>query len=74
MRHYLFLSVPHAITKYGERYYDPAEVAAGWHRARAGFKPIAVKLMSQNELCTYLSDDQLEASNPRTQHPLFQSD
>ena len=32
MRHYLFLSVEHAIRKYVERGYAADEVEAGWHR------------------------------------------
>ncbi|MGH9335877.1 MAG: glycosyltransferase, partial [Vicinamibacteria bacterium] len=31
MRHYLFLSVEHAISKYVLRQYDEREVAMGWH-------------------------------------------
>jgi len=31
MRHYLFLSVAHAISKYVERSYDPKELHNGWH-------------------------------------------
>jgi glycosyltransferase involved in cell wall biosynthesis len=71
MRHYLFLSVPHAIRKYVERRYDPAEVEAGWHRARARLRPEAIRLLGQAELKPYLSDDELDASDPRTQHYLF---
>jgi len=35
MKHYLFLSVPHAIEKYVERRYDRDEVSSGWHGWRA---------------------------------------
>lgn len=70
MRHYLFLSVPHAIRKFVERRYDPAAVEAGWSVWRAKLKPEMIKLPAQSELRTYLSDDQLDASDPRTQHYL----
>jgi glycosyltransferase involved in cell wall biosynthesis len=71
MRHYLFLSVPHAIRKYVERLYDQAEVEAGWHRARAKLRLEMIKLPGQADLRPYLSDDQLDASNPRPHHYLF---
>ncbi len=71
MRHYLFLSVPHAVRKYVERRYDPREVEAGWHRSRARLRPEMIKLPTQAELRLYRSDDELDPSNPRTQHYLF---
>lgn len=71
MRHYLFLSVPHAIRKYVERRYDSSEVEAGWHRARARLRPEMIKLPVQSELRSYLSDDTLDPSSPRTRHFLF---
>lgn len=70
MRHYLFLSVPHAIRKYVDRRYDPAAVTAGWHGWRARLKPEMIRLPSQAELRPYRSDDELDPSNPRTQHYL----
>lgn len=71
MRHYLFLSVPHAVSKFVHRRYDPKEVKAGWHRARAKLKPKHIRLPSQTMLRNYRSDDQLDGSNPRTHHYLF---
>jgi glycosyltransferase involved in cell wall biosynthesis len=70
MRHYLFLSVPQAVRKYVERRYDPAEVEGGWHGWRAKLRPEMIRLPTQAELRTYLSDDQLDPSQPRTQHYL----
>jgi glycosyltransferase involved in cell wall biosynthesis len=72
MRHYHFLSVPHAIRKYVFKRYDPAEVQGGWHTWRVNLKPDMIKLPSQSELKTYISDDQLDASNPRTRHCFFE--
>jgi glycosyltransferase involved in cell wall biosynthesis len=71
-RHYPFLSVPYAIRKYVDRRYDPTEVKAGWHGWRSELKPEMIKLPAQAELRTYISDDCLDASNPRTRHYLVE--
>lgn len=71
MRHYMFLSVPHAHRKYTLKQYDPAEVQKGWHNWRAKLRPEMIKLPSQAEMNRYLSDDQLDVSNPRTRHCFF---
>ena len=71
MRHYLFLSVPHAIRKYVQRRYDPAEVEAGWHRLRARLRPEMIKLPAAAELCSFITDDALDPSTPRAKHYLF---
>lgn len=71
MRHYLFLSIEHAIRKYVERAYDPAELEAGWHRRRAGLRVEDISLLPEAELRFFVSDDLLDASDPRTEHPLF---
>jgi glycosyltransferase involved in cell wall biosynthesis len=69
-RHYLFLSVPHAIRKYINKRYNSTEAKAGWHGWRAELKPEMIKLPKQAELRTYISDDYLDASNPHTRHYL----
>jgi glycosyltransferase involved in cell wall biosynthesis len=71
MRHYLFLSVPHAIRKYTLKQYDPAEVKKGWHNWRATLRPDMIKLPPQAEMNTYVSDEQFDVSNPRTRHCFF---
>jgi glycosyltransferase involved in cell wall biosynthesis len=71
MRHYLFLSVPHAISKYVERVYDPAEVEAGWHVRRAALALENITLVSQAELRETRSDDDLDPADPWPAHPLF---
>lgn len=73
MRHYLFLSVPHALEKYVERGYSPEDLEAGWFRQRATVRPDAIRLPRQAELRTFRSDDELDPSNPRTQHYLFEA-
>jgi glycosyltransferase involved in cell wall biosynthesis len=71
MRHYLFLSVEHAIRKYVERDYDEAEVEAGLHRRRAALRAEDISLRPEAELRTYVSDGLLDTSDPRATHPLF---
>ena len=71
MRHYLFLSREHALEKYIRRTYDPAEVAAGWHRARAALRADDIVLPSANDLRTVGPDGELDPSTPRTSHFLF---
>lgn len=68
MRHYLCLSVPHALRKYAGRRYDVTEVQRGWHGWRAHVVEEKIRLPAQAELHLYTSDDQLDLSNPRTQH------
>jgi glycosyltransferase involved in cell wall biosynthesis len=68
LRHYLFLSISHAIRKYSDRRHEPEAVARGWHGWRDGFAPAMIRLPSVAELRTYRSDSQLDSSNPRTEH------
>ncbi len=71
MRHYLFLSVPHAIEKYVDRVYDPTEVAKGAHAVRAALGPDSFVLPAEVELRRYESDDLLDGSEPLQSHPVF---
>jgi glycosyltransferase involved in cell wall biosynthesis len=68
IRHYLFLSVSHAIRKYVNKSYDPAEVQNGWHGWRATLTPEMIKLESEVTFSTYVSDHELDLTNPRTAH------
>jgi glycosyltransferase involved in cell wall biosynthesis len=70
MRHYLCLSPSHFERKYGERRYDPEELAAGWHRWRVAQPPERVRFPLEAELRTYVSDQRLDSSTPRTHHLL----
>jgi len=70
MKHYLFLSVPHAIEKFVERRYDPDEVASGWHRWRSRVRPEAIQLPSRAELRVSRSDEDLDPSDPRERNYL----
>ena len=71
MRHYLFLSVDHAIEKWICRRYDQAEIQAGWHRSRAQLRPEDIWLQSQAELRFDAGTGGLDATNPLKQHPVF---
>jgi glycosyltransferase involved in cell wall biosynthesis len=72
MRHYLFLSVPHAIEKYVERRYDTDEIRSGWHQWRAQITAGALRLPSASELRVYESDSKLDPSEPRGTHYVAQ--
>lgn len=70
MRHYMYLSVDHALRKYVQRTYDAGELDHGWHRARAALRADQIVLPSDREL-RVVSDAGLDGSNPRTRHYLF---
>jgi peptidoglycan/xylan/chitin deacetylase (PgdA/CDA1 family) len=61
MKHYLFLSVPHAIEKYLER---------DWHGWRARITEADLGLPSRSELRVSRSDEDLDPGGPRTRHCL----
>lgn len=71
MRHYLFLSVEHAVRKYVNRRYDEQELNRGWHGGRPHLTREDIKLLPESDLRQYLSDDELDATEPLTHHPLF---
>jgi Glycosyl transferase family 2 len=70
MRHYPFLSIAQAVSKYGAREHDPNAVKAGFHTWRARFEPAILKLPSQADLQTYVSDDQLNTCKSRNREYL----
>ena len=70
MKHYLFLSIPHAIRKYVEVRHAPEEIQAGWHRWRATLRPERIRLPSRAELTEFVSDDLLDTRNARARHVL----
>lgn len=73
MKHYLFLSIPHAVEKYAHKLYDPAEVAAGWHGARARLTADPrLTLPACRQLRSVDEGGALDARNPRTRHFLFE--
>lgn len=70
MKHYLFLSVPHAIEKYVERRYDQDEVEFGWHGWRSNLSAANVFLPGKSELRLALPGIELDPSEPRKTHYL----
>lgn len=70
MRHYLFLSVPHAIEKFVERHFAADEVADGWFGWRARITEEEIVLPPERDLHFFVADHLLDASSPRTQHVL----
>ncbi|NLT07387.1 MAG: glycosyltransferase [Solirubrobacterales bacterium] len=69
MRHYLFLSVPHAVEKYAERHFDAEELAAGWHGWRARVTAEATARLPSREDMRVASDDTpLDPTNPLRSH------
>jgi hypothetical protein len=74
LRHYLFLSREHAVSKYVIKVYDPQEVHDGWHGWRATLTAGAVRLPPQAALRTAFTDDDLDPSSPRTTHWLHWED
>lgn len=71
MRHYMFLSVEHAVRKYVQKTFDPAELEIGWHALRANLHPELIKLPKESELSLFTSNDKLDASRPRSRHYLL---
>jgi glycosyltransferase involved in cell wall biosynthesis len=69
MKHYPYLSRAHAIQKYVQRQVDQTERARwGWHKWRGLLEPSAISLLSEQELHQFVSDDELDDSNPRLRH------
>jgi glycosyltransferase involved in cell wall biosynthesis len=68
-KHYLFLSVEQARSKYLGRNYRSDEVASfGWHGWRARLQAKDIWLPSACDLRVTAGDDDLDASNPWTRH------
>jgi len=69
-KHYLFLSVPHAIEKYVRREYEPVEVKRGGHGWRAGITAEDIRLPSESEVRVAHADEDLDPSDPWRAHYL----
>lgn len=68
MKHYLFLSIPHAIEKYVHRRYDQQAVESGWHGWRARITADDLQLPGASEMRFARSDEDLDPSAPRRRH------
>lgn len=68
LRHYVFLSLAHLRRKYGERTFDPAELARGWHGQRAAFRPEWVRFPPREFFHLLDSDGHFDLSRPQSRH------
>lgn len=71
LKHYIVLSLDHAIQKYVKKSFDPKEIA-GSHGWRATAKEHEFFLPSQTQMRLYTSDDALDPTNPLSEHLLVQ--
>ena len=69
LRHYIFLSVEHALEKYGRRRHPSAALDSGWHTWREGLEISSISLPSAKTLRHYTGDDRLDCSQPLARHP-----
>lgn len=70
LRHYLFLSVPHAIEKFVQRRFAEDEVADGWFGWRSTITADDIVLPRDGDLRFFVADHLLDVSSPRTRHVL----
>jgi len=70
IKHYMFVSVDQLIEKYIQRRYDEREVRNGWHGWRATLRREKISLPLGSQLRRTISDDGLDASDPRRTHYL----
>lgn len=68
LRHYILLSKKHAIMKYGERNYDPDELAKGMNVKRANFNPNRFQFPEKSLLKKVSSFGEWDLSDPWTEH------
>jgi hypothetical protein len=71
LKHYIVLSLEHAIQKYVKKSFDPKEIE-GSHGWRATAKEHDFLLPSQSQMRLYTSDDELDATRPLKEHLLVQ--
>ena len=71
LKHYIVLSLDHAIQKYVKKTYDPKEIS-GSHGWRATADEHEFLLPSEARMRLYTSDDELDSSNPLIEHLLVE--
>ena len=69
MKHYLVLSHEHAVDKYVRKAFDPKETG-GAHGWRATARESDFELPSESEMRLFVSNEELDRTNPRTEHIL----
>ena len=73
LKHYIVLSLDHAIQKYVKKVFAPEEIA-GSHGWRATAKEHDFLLPTQTQMRLYTSDDELDPSNPLKEHLLVKQE
>ena len=70
LRHYPILGVQHLKSKYGRRFFDPAETAQGWHRNRLNLRSWSLDVIDNGKLRTLTShqSNTFDQSSPSTYH------
>lgn len=71
LKHYIVLSLDHAIQKYVKKSFDPTEID-GSHGWRATAREHEFLLPSQSQMRLYTSDDALDPADPFVEHLLVQ--
>lgn len=71
LKHYIVLSLDHAIQKYVKKSFDPKEIS-GMHGWRATATEYDFLLPSQSQMQLFTSDDELDANNPFSEHLIVQ--
>lgn len=69
LKHYIVLSLDHAIQKYVKKKFDPKEMG-GAHGWRATAKEYDFMLPAESQMRIYTTDAALDASNPLAEHLL----
>lgn len=64
LRHYIFLSLSHAIEKYGKRVFLLDEVKQGWHKKRAGFLPEQLLIPKPDQMSKLSSEENWDKTAP----------
>lgn len=73
MKHYLYLGAEHAIRKYVNMKFNRKMLELGWSGWRATLTPEMIAFPCERDLRTYVSDDAMDASNPRARHLMEES-
>jgi glycosyl transferase family 2 len=71
MKHYILLSIPHAIQQYSTRKCDPEELKMGWQGWRNCSDSSRFILPREDEVRYFVGDDELDPSNPLKEHLIY---
>jgi glycosyltransferase involved in cell wall biosynthesis len=68
LRHYILLSKEHAVEKYGNRNYDPKELAKGMNVKRAELEPKGIKFPEREKLKLKSGKEEWDRTDPWDNH------